>query len=116
MEEERFIDVLDRTNEIMRGLLPREARWRYFQKHNGPMFVWTVEPFNLRYGGVGQGKYESVVYKPYGPGSRKGRGTRWKRDESTSSLHILRRDAKDRAWRLFKEWEAEHAKARPGQA
>jgi hypothetical protein len=95
----------ERLREAMHGLLPREARFRYFQKRNGPMFVWTVESFNLRYGGREQGKYESVVYKPYGPGSRRGLAQRWKRDESTASLHSLRKDAKARALRLFREWE-----------
>ena len=36
-----------RLLERMQALLPREARWRYFQRGRGPMFVWTVEPFNL---------------------------------------------------------------------
>jgi hypothetical protein len=95
----------ERLKEAMSNLLPREAKWRYFQKRNGPMFVWTIEPFNLRYGGKEQGKYESVVYRPYGPGSRRGKAQRWKRDEATASLHALRRDAKARALRLFHEWE-----------
>lgn len=97
--------VEQQISDAMRDLMPREARWGYFQKRNGPMFVWTVESFNLRYGGREQGKYESVVYRPYGPGSRKGQATRWKRDESSASLHSLRKDAKARALRLFRAWE-----------
>jgi hypothetical protein len=94
----------ERLKAVMSNLLPREARWRYFQKGSGPMFVWTTESFNLRYGGKEQGKYESVVYRPYGPGSRKGQAQRWKRDEATASLHVLRKDAKGRAWRLYGQW------------
>jgi hypothetical protein len=90
--------------EYLNRLLPREARWRYFQKGNGPMFIWTVEPFSTRYGSKADGKYESVVYVPYGPGSRSGKATRWKRDPDSASLHVLRRDAKARALRLYREW------------
>ncbi len=88
----------------MDRLMPQEARWRYFQKGHGPMFVWTVEPFHTRYGSNADGKYESVVYVPYGPGSRSGKAERWKRDENTASLHVLRKDAKARALRLYNEW------------
>ena len=96
----------DAFREAIRRILPSEARSLYFQKRNGPMFFWTVEPFNLRdKTDVAQGKYESVVYRPYGPGSRTGKATRWKRDEATASLHVLRRDAKARALKLYREWE-----------
>jgi hypothetical protein len=87
-------------------MMPQEARWCYFQKKRGPMFVWTVEPFKTRYGDAkADGKYESVVYVPYGKGSRSGKAEHWKRDESTASLHALRKDAKARALRLYREWE-----------
>ena len=88
-------------------LMPQEARWNYFQKGNGPMFVWTVEPFRTMYGSSADGKYESVVYRPIGPGSRSGKARRWERDETSASLHALRKDAKARALRLFREWEGE---------
>ncbi len=91
--------------EMIRERLPREARYRYFQKGNGPMFVWTVEPFNTAFGdAVADGKYESVVYRPVGRGSRTGDGSQFKRDEKTASLHVLRRDAKTRALGLYTEW------------
>jgi hypothetical protein len=88
---------------------PQEARWRYFQRGRGPMFVWwTVEPFRRRYGdSKADGKYESVVYVPYGRGSRSGRAENWRRDESTATLHALRKDAKARALRLYQAWLAE---------
>ncbi len=87
-------------------LMPQEARSNYFQAADGTMFVWTVEPYNLRWPDqVAQGKYESVVYRPYGPGSRSGKASRWKRDDGSASLHVLRRDAKARALRLFNEHE-----------
>lgn len=86
--------------------LPKEARSNYFEAADGTMFLWTVEPFNLMYPDqVAQGKYESVVYRPYGKGSRSGQATRFRRDESTASLHVLRRDAKARALRLLNEHE-----------
>lgn len=85
--------------------LPREARWRYFQRHGGPLFVWTVESFKLPDpDDSANGKYESVVYRPRGRGSRSGNAQKWERDESTASLHALRKDAKARALRLFEEW------------
>ncbi len=93
--------------ERIRSMMPKEARSNYFQSADGTMFLWTVEPFNLvRKDQLAQGKYESVVYRPYGPGSRSGKASRWKRDESTASLHTLRRDAKARALRLCEEHEA----------
>jgi len=94
-------------NAIARHIFGEEARWRYFQSKNGPLFVWTVEPFNLIYfkDDVAQGKYESVVYVPIGPGSRSGKAKRWVRDESTASLHALRKDAKARALRLYRTWQ-----------
>lgn len=98
--------VEDTLRQYLDRMMPQEARWRYFQKKNGPMFVWTVEPFKTRYGDPkADGKYESVVYVPYGPGSRSGKATKWRRDESTATLHVLRKDAKARALKLYREWE-----------
>lgn len=95
------------VEDRIRALMPQSARTNYFQRGCGPMFVWSVEPFNLHdKNDSAQGKYESVVYVPYGKGALSGKATRFKRDESTSSLHVLRRDAKARALRLFREWEA----------
>jgi hypothetical protein len=106
MVETRNRQVEDELRRYLDRLMPKEARSRYFQKGRGPMFFWTVEPFNTQYGNAkADGKYESVVYVPYGPGSRSGKAERWKRDESTSTLHALRKDAKARALRLFREWE-----------
>lgn len=96
------------------ALMPKEARSNYFQRGRGPMFVWTVEPFHLyNPNDVAQGRYESVVYVPVGKGSRSGKASAWKRDNSTASLHDLRKDAKARALRLFEEWLANEG---PGQA
>lgn len=87
-------------------LMPKEARWRYFQKANGPMFVWTVEPYNLvNPDQLAQGRYESVVYLPRGKGSRSGKATRWEMAEGSRSLHDLRKDAKARALRLYQAWQ-----------
>lgn len=93
--------------DYLRRMYGREARWTYWQQGNGPMFVYTTEPYNLRYGkdDVAQGKYESVVYMPYGPGSRSGKGRRWKAMPESRSYHALRRDAKARAWKLYQAWK-----------
>src|SRR5215471_10173410 len=80
-------------------LMPKEARSRYFQRRNGPMFVWTTEPFNLMYGrdkDPAQGKFESVVYRPIGKGSRSGKASQWQRDEGTARLHVLAQDMESR--------------------
>lgn len=100
------MDELDvRFHEIMRDLMPQEARSRYYQKKNGPMFFWTTQPFNLYdKTDIAQGKYESVVYRPVGKGAKSGKAQNWKRDESTSKLHTLRKDAKARAYRMYCEW------------
>lgn len=105
--ERGLMTVSAELEQYLHRLLPREVRHRYFQKRNGPMFIWTVEPFNLRdKEDKANGKYESVVYVPYGKGSRTGKATRWQRDESTASLHALRKDAKARALRLYRKWES----------
>lgn len=83
-------------NRMLTSVLGREPRWRYFAKGNGPMFYWTVEP-------DGTGKYQSGVYRPYGKGSRSGKATRWKLDDEAISRHALRKDAKARALRLYRE-------------
>jgi hypothetical protein len=84
---------------ITESVLGREPRYRYFQSGNGPMFFWTVER-------AGDGRYHSGVYRPYGPGSRSGKASRWKMDDDEYSRHELRRDAKARALRMFREWKA----------
>jgi hypothetical protein len=86
-------------NRMLESALGREPRYRYFQRSNGPMFFWTVEK-------AGDGRYHSGVYRPYGPGSRSGQATRWKMDDDAYGRHELRKDAKARALRLFREWQA----------
>ena len=79
---------------IITSLSPRQPRYRYFETPDGRMFLWTTERF-------GDGKYGSAVMAPYGPGSRSGKRavTHWK---PTSEVHHrLRKDAKDRAYRLY---------------
>ena len=85
---------------IMEQALGREPRWRYFARGNGPMFYWTTER-------DGTGKYQSGVYRPIGKGSRSGKASRWEIDDDAISRHALRKDAKARALRLFREWKAE---------
>lgn len=91
-------------SEAISRLMPREARWTYWQKGRGPMFVYNTEPIRTQYGSPVDGMYESCVFVPYGPGSRSGKAERWKELEGSRSAHTLRRDAKARALRLYDEW------------
>jgi len=94
--------------ELSRALarmFPPEARWAYFQKRNGPMFVYNTERIHERYPTAAEGKFESAVFMPVGKGSRSGKATRFEVLEASRSLHELRRDAKARALRLYEEWE-----------
>jgi hypothetical protein len=99
MAERPSAEFLAEFNRILADALPREPRYRYFQRSNGPMFFWTVEK-------AGDGRYHSGVYAPVGKGSRSGRATAWRLDDDQYSRHALRKDAKARALRLFREWEA----------
>lgn len=73
-------------------LRPDPPRFRYFQKRNGPMFSWTTERMD--------GYYGSFVHVP------DAKGEWWTIDEDSISAHKLRKDAKARALRLFRAWEA----------
>jgi hypothetical protein len=50
--------------------------------------------------------YASFVYEPIGRGSRTAKATQWRYVQEAESWHALRKDAKARALRLFKAWEA----------
>jgi len=80
----------------------RQPRYRYFQATDGAMFFWTTET-------MGDGKYVSGIYQPYGEGSRSGKAkvTKWKPVRQVH--HATRRAAKTRALTL---WTA-HDKAHP---
>jgi hypothetical protein len=94
-------EIADRIAQFM----PREARWAYWQTKDGRMFVYNTERLHtLNPNDPGNGKFESAVYVPYGPGSRSGKATQWRKLEGESSLHDLRKDAKARAYRLYQEW------------
>lgn len=71
-------------------------RFRYFQKHKGPMFSWTTEKV--------EGAYGSFVHIPVGKGSRSGKAEEWQLVEDSISAHDLRKDAKARALRLYEAW------------
>jgi hypothetical protein len=89
----------------LRQFLPREARWAYWQDKNGPMFVYNTERIHTYDpNDKANGKFESAVFEPYGPGSRSGKATRWRVKDDSRSLHDLRKDAKARAYRLYCEW------------
>jgi len=93
-------DVARRIAELM----PREARWAYFQRGRGPMFVYNTERINERFPTRANGMFESAIFEPIGKGSRSGKAVAWKVRADSRSLHTLRRDAKARAYRLYREW------------
>src|SRR5262245_51583445 len=82
-----------------------EARWTYWQDGRGPMFVYNTERIRTRFGRAPDAKFESAVFVPVGPGSRSGKAKQWKELAGSRSAHELRRDAKDRAYRLYKAWK-----------
>lgn len=96
-------------------------RYRYFQRANGALYCWTVEPDFLddcpSCSGVGydcqecdgsgkdhrpgRGWYYSFIYRPVGPGSRSGNARQWAFNANSVARHRKRKDAKARAKRLF---------------
>ena len=82
--------------KLMRSLMPREPRHRYWETPDGRMFLYTTEKFS-------DGKYGSAVMQPYGPGSRSGKQkvTRWKPTREVH--HATRKAAKARAYRLYQQ-------------
>ncbi len=99
--------VEQQISDRLRRFMPREARWSYWQDGNGPMFVYNTEPVRTMYGSPADGKFESCVFEPYGPGSRSGKAKTWREQKDSRSIHDLRKDAKARAYRLYQEWQAE---------
>jgi hypothetical protein len=90
--------MLDARTEIqgyLDRMYPRPPRFRYFQKGRGAMFCWTTERV--------EGMYGSLVLRPVGAGSRSGKAEEWVCDEDSISSHKLRKDAKARALKLYKE-------------
>jgi len=67
----------------------RPPRFRYFQKGGGPMFSWTTEKF--------EGRYASFVHVPVSD-------VEWVMDDDSISAHVLRKDAKARALKLYRAW------------
>jgi hypothetical protein len=104
MSESNFAtrSILARLNSV----LPREARWAYFQDGAGPMFIWNTERLRMRDPDApGNGMFESGVAVPYGPGSRSNKAKTWKILSESRSFHSLRRDAKMRAFHLYVHWQ-----------
>lgn len=102
-DEARHRRIRDRLNAELGNIFGREPRYRYFQDGAGPMFGWYVEaPTEGRRAGM----YASFVYAPVGPGSRSGKATRWEYVDDAEAWHDLRRDAKARALRLYREHRA----------
>jgi len=91
--------------ERMRQFMPRTARWAYWQDGRGPMFIYNTERLSLYdKSDPANGKFESCVFVAYGRGSRSGRAESFRELEGSRSAHALRRDAKDRALRLYEHW------------
>jgi hypothetical protein len=102
-QDESLAWVRDRLNEHFRAMFGREPRYRYFQKGNGPMFFWTVERYDEGTIGKFAGLYVSGVYRPVGKGSRSGKAETWQLDRDSLSGTPVRREAKARALRLYRE-------------
>ena len=99
-------ETLRRLNAMLAELQGREPRWRYFQARGGPMFFWTVERYDADAGHEHAGRYVSGAYEPVGPGARSGRAGAFRLAPDSLSAHALRRDAKARALRLLRAWQA----------
>lgn len=103
MNDEAILRVQARLNAMLAAMHGREPRYRYFQAGAGPMFGWYVEAPTE---GQRAGLYASFAYRPVGPGSRSGKATRWEYVDEAESWHRLRRDARARALRLYREHQA----------
>ncbi len=103
-------ELVRRLTTMLAALEGREPRWRYFQRHGGPMFFWTVERYDSDASHEHAGRYVSGVYEPVGRGARSGRATSFRLAEVSLGAHALRRDAKARALRLQRAWEAGEAR------
>jgi hypothetical protein len=103
--ETGLANVAAEIQERLNAMMPREARWAYWQKNGGPMFVYNTERISTEYpDDPANGRFESAVFVPYGPGSRSGKAQRWRVLDESRSLHDLRKDAKARAYRLYQTW------------
>lgn len=102
-------ELQDALQRMFDSAFGREPRWRYFQRDGGPMFFWSTERYDDD-SPHHAGHYVSGVYEPYGPGSRSGKSDRWRLVEDSLSGAALRKDAKARALRLFRAWEAGNSK------
>jgi hypothetical protein len=89
-------------NRMWAQTVGRAPRYRYFGKAGGPMFFWTTERYDDD-APQHAGQYVSGIYKAVGPGSRSGKAKRWELDQATVGGHTLRKDAKARALRLYRE-------------
>ena len=103
----RFRDLIERDPTLRSMFATRQPRYRYWQTPDGAMYFWTTET-------LGDDKYASGIYQPYGPGSRSGKAkvTQWRPVRVVH--HSTRKAAKARALALFRaagakhpEWQAE---------
>lgn len=89
-------DLQDLIRQAMARVSGREPSYRYYQTDDGAMFIWTTER-------MGDGKFASAIFRPYGPGSRSGKRnvTRWRTQREVH--HRTRRAAKARAYSLYRD-------------
>ena len=99
-------ELVRQLTTLLAVLQGREPRWCYFQRAGGPVFFWTVERYDSDVGRELAGRYVSGVYEPVGRGARSGRATTFRLAGDSLGAHALRRDAKARARRLFRAWQA----------
>lgn len=77
-----------------------QPRTSYFRppasERNGPMFGWLTSPL--------EGRWGSFVHVPKGKGSRSNNAELWVLDERLTAIHDTRREAKERALRLYRAY------------
>ena len=89
-------------------------RWVYFEnKQNNTLYCYNTTPIEFIFGDLEgefeitrpeKGAWESWVMEPYGKGARTpGKATKWRLRKDSTCRHTLRKDAKARALRLYRE-------------
>lgn len=107
-DHESLRRVSARLNAHFATMFGRAPRYRYFQHQGGAMFGWYVEaPTDMEGQQIEHaGRYCSFVYVPVGKGSRSGKATTFKYVPDSEGWHVLRKDAKARALRLYEAYKA----------
>ena len=96
------MDRLQRRLLQLTGLR-RSTRWRWWRNPGGPLFCWTTHPAN-------DGSYFSFAWLPVGRGARAGRAADYELAEDSLYGSPLRREARERASLLLKQYRAGNRK------